>query len=390
MLQVPAETSMGIVWAVTAMANGWVEVSENPDLSNAKTVICGGFGLTGFHERVLRVRLTNLKPATRYYYRIVAERMDYRTNSLRIRGEKEFGDIHSFMTLGAGAESHFCVINDTHGDPVALEMVMAKVGLLKPMATLWNGDGLSDGETIEGGVRAFLAPQGKRSDYAAENPILFNPGNHEYRGLWTRHLDEVLMKRLPSERMSRDWELGRNYAVRIGDIALIGLDTGDDRGDDHPLNAGLSNFQAYREAQTIWLADALKRPEIASAPHLLASCHIPLLPRASEEDNPMWWTKYGHDYWGPLLTEAKAQAVLVGHMHEYRINPADSTRSWAQIEGGGYERGERCFGSQRIINAGYFPTVMDVRTEEGRLVVEVWDVWHDKVVGRHTFAARAT
>lgn len=388
MLQVPAETSMGVVWAVTAMANGWVELSERPDMSDAKKFVCGGLGLTGFHERVLQVRLTGLKPAARYYYRIAAERMDYRSNTLRIRGEMEFGSVHSFMTLGAGAPSRFCVINDTHVNQSALGMVMAKLADLNPAAVLWNGDALGQGETIEGAVCAFLAPQGRRADYAARTPVLFNPGNHEYRGLWTRRLDEVLMKRLPSERLSRDWELGRNFAVRIGDIALIGLDTADDRSDDHPLSAGLSNFQPYREAQTRWLADALGRPEIASAPYLLASCHIPLLPRASEKDNPMWWTKYGRDNWGPLLTAAGAQAILVGHMHEYRINPADSTRSWAQIEGGGYECGERWFGSRKIVNSGYFPTVMDVRTENGKLVVEVWDVWHGKVVGRHEFGAR--
>lgn len=74
MLQAPAETSMGVVWAVTAMANGWVDVSESPDLSNARRYTCGGYGLTGFHERVLQVRLTDLKPATTYYYRIRAER----------------------------------------------------------------------------------------------------------------------------------------------------------------------------------------------------------------------------------------------------------------------------------------------------------------------------
>lgn len=388
MLQAPAETSMGVVWSVTAMANGWVDVSESPDLANARRYTCGGYGLTGFHERVLQVRLTDLKPATRYYYRIRAERIDYRSNGNRVRGEVEEGEIRSFRTLGASAPSHFCVINDTHMNREALGMVMAKLGELKPVATLWNGDAVNACETIEPAVEAFLVPPVGKQGYAAENPILFNNGNHENRGKWARHLDEVLMPRLASERASRDWALTRNFAIRIGDIALVGLDTGDDRGDDHPLSAGLANFQAYREAQTPWLADALRRPEIASAPYLLASCHIPLLPRASEKDNPMWWTKYGHDHWGPLLTAAKAQAVLVGHMHEYRINPADATRSWAQIEGGGYELGRRRFGATEIVNAGYFPTVMDVRAEGGELVIEVWDAWHDKVVGRHVFRPR--
>ena len=389
MLQAPAETSMGVVWAVTAMANGWVEVSEKPDLSDAKTFVCGGLGLTGFHERVLQVRLTDLKPATRYYYRVLAERVDYRSNGLRVRGEKERGEIHSFMTLGAAAPSHFCVINDTHGSKDALEMVTRKLRALKPLATLWNGDAMSVGETIEDGVRAFLEPPVEDRAYAAENPILFNPGNHEDRGLWTRHLDEVMMKRLPTERLARDWQLGRNFAVRIGDIALIGLDTADDRRDDHPFHAGLGNFDAYRAAQTPWLEDALARPEIRSAPYILASCHIPLLPRQSEKDNPMWWQEECAKAWNPLFEKAGVQAVIVAHMHEYRFNPPTGGRTWAQIEGGGFELGERWFGRKKIVNPGYFPTVMDIRTEGGKLLVEVWDAWHDRIVGRHEFAARS-
>ena len=65
-----------------------------------------------------------------------------------------------------------------------------------------------------------------------------------------------------------------------------------------------------------------------------------------------------------------------------------ASRDWAQIEGGGYELGRRRFGATEIVHAGYFPTVMDVRAEGGKLVVEVWDVWHDKVVGRHVFRPR--
>ena len=79
----------------------------------------------------------------------------------------------------------------------------------------------------------------------------------------------------------------------------------------------------------------------------------------------------------------------MGPMHEYRFNPAEGGRRWAQIEGGGFECGERRFGSRTIVNAGYFPTVMDVRVDGGRLVVDVWDVWRDRIAGRHEFAPRA-
>ena len=65
MLQNFAATSMGVVFAVSALANGYVLVGEKPDLSDARKVLCGGYRMTDIDDRVIRVRLTGLKPATR-------------------------------------------------------------------------------------------------------------------------------------------------------------------------------------------------------------------------------------------------------------------------------------------------------------------------------------
>ena len=199
----------------------------------------------------------------------------------------------------------------------------------------------------------------------------------------------VILPRLASERRPEDEALVRNFAVRQGDIALIGLDTGEDRPDEHPWHAGLSNCTAYRHAQTAWLEDALERPEIKSAPFVVASCHIPLLPRMSERDNPMWWSEAAAKEWGPVFTRHGVQAVIVGHMHEYRCNEADTSRSWAQIEGGGFERGERNLGGRIVRNEGYFPTVIEGKVAGGRLVVAVHDVWRNRIAGVHEFPPRS-
>jgi hypothetical protein len=85
-----------------------------------------------------------------------------------------------------------------------------------------------------------------------------------------------MMTRLPSERAMRDFALDRNFAFRMGEIALIGLDTGEDKPDHHPANGGFSHFTKFRIAQTAWLKDQFKRPEIANAPYVVAFVHIPL------------------------------------------------------------------------------------------------------------------
>ena len=389
MLQVPAETTMGVVWAVGTMAKGVVEVSEKPDMSDARIFRCGGYGVNGFDDKVLSARLAGLKPSTRYWYRTKTTRLTYEKGGYRRElGETETSTVHSFSTAGAAAESRFAVLNDTHMRWESFGMVAKKLKELAPPVAIWNGDALNSTDTIDQVVCALLAPKVQDADYAASMPVLFNNGNHEYRGLFMRNPDAVILPRLASERRPEDEALVRNFAVRQGDIAILGLDTGEDRADDNPWNAGLSNCDAYRLAQTGWLEDALSRPEIKSAPFVVASCHIPLLPRESERKHPMWWCKAAAKEWGPVLTRHGVQVVIVGHMHEYRCDMADASRSWAQIEGGGFERGVRNLGGSIVKNDGYFPTVIEGKVANGKLVVTVYDVWRNHIVGVHAFAPR--
>ena len=58
MLQNYAETSMGVAFAVSDMANGYVRYSTRPDMSDAVTVKCGGFRVTDMNEHVMLIRLT--------------------------------------------------------------------------------------------------------------------------------------------------------------------------------------------------------------------------------------------------------------------------------------------------------------------------------------------
>ena len=390
MLQVPAETTMGVVWAVGTMAKGEVEVSERSDMSGARVFRCGGYGVNGFDDKVLSARLTGLKPATRYHYRTKTTRLTFeRGGYRRALGETATSPVYAFTTPGTAAESRFAVLNDTHMRWKSFEMVARKLKELAPPVAIWNGDALNSTDTVDEVVKALLAPEVEDADYAARMPVLFNNGNHEYRGLYMRNPDAVILPRLSSERRPEDESLVRNFAIRQGDIAILGLDTGEDRADNHPWHAGLSNCTTYRSAQTKWLEDALSRPEIASAPYVVASCHIPLLPRASEKDNPMWWCAEAAREWGPVFTRHGVQAVIVGHMHEYRCDMPDASRTWAQIEGGGFECGIRFFdGGKSKKNEGYFPTVIEGKVDGGRLVVTVYDVWRNRIAGRHAFAPR--
>ena len=313
-------------------------------------------------------------------------------------------DIHARLYECFGSRAHFCVINDTHAKWEVIDRSVEKIAQLLPSCVVWNGDASNTEETIEAQMKIFLNPEIDRKDYAACLPYLFCPGNHDSRGWANRHLEKVWMYRQPEERDSRDWDLGRNFAVRMGDIAIIGLDTAEDKLDTNPRFAGLFNSGAYREAQVAWLEDALKKKEIASAPHLVAFCHIPLFdpdPKANPGDiapddtDPFYRTDYAvwqrtcAGLWCPLLEKAGCKLIITAHQHRYRFDAPDSLRPWAQIVGGGPNLGVAGKGENRHEDSGLFPTVIEGLVEnDGNLKINVHNLLTGKVMDTFTFAPR--
>lgn len=394
MLQNFAATSIGVAFAVGDMANGYVKVSENADMSGAKTFKCGGYRVTDMNDQVMLVRVTGLKPATRYYYTIGADRISYKGGyDMKIIGTEEDSRVYSFVTAGRKAEGHFCVINDTHAKFDAFGALIDKIASLSPACVIWNGDATNNEATIDSQKEIFLAPPIARKDYASEIPYIFCPGNHDSRGMANRHIEKVLMFRQPEERSPRDWDLGRNFAIRLGDIAMIGLDTAEDKVDTNPIFAGLFNSGAYREAQVDWLYDALKREEIASAPYLVAFCHIPLhdddpthnpgdvFPADSDpqyKSDFAYWQRTCANLWTPLLQKAGCQVIISAHMHDYRYDAPEPGRTWAQLVGGGPD----------MKSDKSFPTVIEGKVEDGRLKILVHNIKSGNVMAEHVFNPR--
>ena len=393
-LQNYAATSMGIAFSVTDWANGYVIYGEKPDLSDGQRVWCGGYRVTDMENEIMRVRLTGLKPSTLYYYKIGADRIDYKDGyHMRIIGNEEKPQIYSFRTAGEGAKSHFCVINDTHAKWEAFGPAINKIMVLQPSCVIWNGDATNCEETIADQKRIFLKPDIERKDFAANIPYLFCPGNHDVRGLANRHLERVWMYRQPEERRPFDWDLGRNFAVRMGDIALIGLDTAEDKLDSNPLFANLFQSGPYRIAQKRWLKDALKRPEIASAPYLVAFCHIPLFdPRENVNPGDLFpadiapnyegdfaeWQRTSANLWGPLLSEAGCHMLITAHQHRYRLDMPNEKHEWYQIVGGGPHMAGK--------DAVHFATVIEGEVKNGKLVISVHNLVRGRVCDKITFS----
>ena len=393
-LQNAAETSMGVMFIVSADASGWVEYSKSPDMKNAKRAYSGGHGLMEVNDRVARIRLRGLEPATKYYYRIGADRIEFNGGyKMKNLGPEVDSKIHSFTTLGASAGGSFCVINDTHDRKPILNMVLTKIKEIKPSVVVWNGDASNTSETIDTALGIFVYPHPDHHDYASDTPYMFLNGNHDFRGRFNRSLDTLMMFREFTERRPEYAELGRNFVQRLGDIALIGLDTGEDKLDTNKHFAGIFRMKEYRELQTRWLAEAIETPAVKTAKFKVAFCHIPLEDSrpgqnpgdiAPDDESPQYknnwasWQRTCAKMWGPLFEKAGLQLLICAHQHYVRFSPPVPGRSWAQLVGGG------C--SVVPGKEQFYPSVIQGRVADGKLLVTVHNASNGKITFEKAFS----
>ncbi len=381
-LQIPAPTSMGVAWGVTSHATGFVDLSAQPDLSDARRYFAGDGGLKALDDAALGVRLTGLKPDSLYYYRTGTVPIDFKGAYKILPGQPVYSDIHSFRTPGNKAPSSFAVINDTHANHKTCALLAAKIETLDPAVTVWNGDLCNSFDQMPRMVQYLLDPG--ESAFAANRPFLFVPGNHDYRGILARELPRLLLTREPTERASKYWTLERNFACRQGEIALIGLDTGEDKPDWHTAWGQLAQFTPYRELQARWLADVLEQPEIKAAPYIVAFCHIPLFddsPNANPGDiaeGYASWQRHCHDLWSPLFEQYGVQLVVTAHKHRFRYDAPTASRSWAHMVGG-----SGC----DLPPKGQL-TVLEGKVSEGRLRLIAHNLTTDTLLGEYSFKPR--
>ncbi|MDO4586003.1 MAG: FN3 domain-containing metallophosphoesterase family protein [Planctomycetia bacterium] len=375
-LQNPTTDSVNVVWAIKKAATGWVEWGTTKELGNIAQN--SQFGLKPYADRFLSNRIAGLKPNSTYYYRTVTVPIDFKHAYLILPGTPVFSHIYSFTTPGENTDSaSFAVMNDTHQNLKTLAALTKRFSELNPDYILWNGDLRDDYPSANAVVESILRPN--NVPFAVEKPLLFVPGNHDSRGIWARNLPLALTPWIQND--ARYYALGRNFAVRQGPVAFIGLDTGEDKPDANPVWGGLALFEPYRELQAAWLADILETPEIKKAPFVIAFCHIPLFdpdPNANPGDLLTHYAAYQRPcqkLWSPLFNKHKVQLLITAHQHRFRYDSPDENRSWSQIVGGGPDLKKNA-------------TLIYGKVEAQKLIVSVEKVADQSNLGTYEFEPR--
>ena len=380
LLQNPCADSMNVVWAVKAPTTGYVELGETPKLG--QKAVTDHFGLNQYDDRFLQTRITGLSPGKTYYYRTITVPIDFKNAYQIDPGEAVFSKTYSFKTPDSGASNAtFSVINDTHQNTPVLAALMRKLAELKADFTVWNGDLINDYYTDEQVITNIARPAD--APFAVEKPLLFVRGNHDYRGPWCRNLPRLLTPWCHADFKYRN--LGYNFAFRQGPLAIIGLDTGEDKPDAHPVFAGMVQYEHNMHRQAEWLEETLKRPDIASAPYIAAFCHIPLYeprPNANPGTTLEGYASYsglGLKLWGSILDKFGVQVVISAHQHSYRFSEPGEGRHWAQLVGGGHAGQDNSSGA---------PTVIHGHADASKFVITVYNVANSTVRGTFEFSPR--
>ncbi len=349
MVMAPRTDGAEIIWAVSRLARGRVEW-KTAGSTVVHAASADDFGFVPQSSRVMRVRLAGLPPGTDHEWRVVVDAID---------GDPETVETpwKSFRTLDpAAAEAVFCVWNDTHENHDTIR----KLHELTPKADflIWNGDICNDWHQEDWLVPTLLAPAG--TDISDGHPLLVTLGNHDVRGKFAFRVAEHIA--MPD---------GRPYfAFRQGPVAVIGLNTGEDKPDDHPSFRGRVASQRHREEQAAWLREITKHPEIANAPHKVVFCHIPL--RWTQEIEEVDYagggydrfSRFSRDLWHDALVDWGAQIVISGHTHRPASIPASEAFPYAQMTGGGPRENQACWIEGRANADGLVITMHRMDTRE--------------------------
>lgn len=298
-LQLPGETSIVVTWHTNRPAVSRVEYGTTESLG--LTAVSAEHGLVENRRASHVVRLTGLKPGTRYYYRVVSrEFLGYEKQHIVKWGESVSGAIASFTTLDAHAgDFSFTVVCDIHENEKRFETLVGHAERVAPAAFVaFNGDMVNDFMNEGQPFAGFLDASGRL--FARERPIVYVRGNHDVRGRFARTLADYF----PTAD-------GRAYySFDHGGVHVVVLDSGEDKKDDHQYYNGLVAFERYREEQAEWLARDLASPAARRARFRVVLSHVP--PRGDEG----FAIDAVRRLWEGIANRGKVDLWLSGHTHK--------------------------------------------------------------------------
>ncbi|MDR0796328.1 MAG: metallophosphoesterase [Tannerella sp.] len=314
-LQNMGQDEVTIVWVTDKNAISWVEMApddnthfyhlERPKFFAAKN----GIKKEG---KVHAVKLTNLKPGTKYRYRVFSQEVLYRQSYNIFYGKVASTTAYrtgplTFTTNDyAKNEMTFSMVNDIHGRSDLIKSLLEIAQPAKNDLVFFNGDMVTSVNTQQELFEGFIDVG--VNIIAKEIPMYYCRGNHETRGPFATEF-QTYFSTLNAELY---------FSVRQGPVCFLVLDCGEDKPDSDIEYSGITAYDQYRTQQAEWLKKAIKQPEFSDAPFRVVILHIPPFANGWHGQQELL------EKLVPILNDAKIDLMLSGHLHRHTKSEPDN------------------------------------------------------------------
>ena len=281
-------TTMTIVWWTDVPGNSTVFYGTTTALGSSVTVPQASSCAVGNPGTCHTVRLTNLQPGTRYYYRL-------ETNGVAILGTHYF---RTFRAPTDASELFFTVIGDWGDSTVPQANVANNQDLADPPLLMTVGDNAYfTGTQANWDENAFIPEyRNKILRRAVFMPTL---GNHDlYDAGADNWADSVQIRMHALPRNGPSGHAEHYFSFDHGDVHFVVLDS-----NDASLNTTQTNWLALD------LANTTRKWKLVFLHHTPYSCANGLASFASDMDV--------RNTWGPLFEQYGVDVVFAGHDHLY-------------------------------------------------------------------------
>lgn len=314
-LQNPTDGGMTVMWETVIPTYSWVEFGQ--DTTHLQMVRPLVDGQAEFNESIHKVRLENLTPGAKYYYRVCSQEILYYGGYTKTFGHTARSPFYTFETVREDADSFTAVIfNDLHQRKNVFDTLLRQVEDIDYDFVIFNGDCIDDPKDRDQ-VTHFMKIL-TEGVHGERIPTFFIRGNHEIRNAYSIGL-----------RKHMDYAGGRTFGgFNWGDTRIVVLDCGEDKKDDHREYSGLNDFTHLRMEQVDFLKGELSSKEFKEAKKRILVHHIPI-----------YGWKNGNlcePLWRPLLENAPFDLAVNGHMHSYAFHPKGACENpYPVVVGGG-------------------------------------------------------
>lgn len=303
-LQNPTPNGMTVMFQTRTLVHSWVEYGTDTLTLQREQELCGGQAVC--HDIEHKVRLNNLQPGTKYYYRICAREIFHYAAYSKTIGETLRTEFHSFTTP-SDKDTDFTalIFNDLHQVERTILDMATLADSLSHDFVVFNGDCLAEPANRLDAIR-MIRNLTERFN-TAEIPAFFVRGNHEIRNAYSAGMPSLL-----------DQPGGKTYgAFSWGDTRFVVLDCGEDKPDDHWVYYGMNDFAKFREEQRDFLCREMRSKEFNEAGHRILIHHIPIWGN-TDEYQPC------RDMWAPLFNKGSFDVAIGAHTHKFRYHATDT------------------------------------------------------------------